>query len=58
MAKFGIYRVENSAYDDPYSEVKARDVVIEEGVYRFRDQFGKTDAAYPTRHFYVIRLEG
>lgn len=58
MAKYGVYRVENGAHDSPYTELTANDLRIEEGVYRFRDQFGRTDAAYPTRHFYVVRLEG
>lgn len=58
MAKFGVYRVENSAYAPPHTEIKARDVLAEDGVYKFRDQLGKIDAAFPARHFYVIRLEG
>lgn len=58
MPKYGVYRVENSAHDAPYTELSAHVMLTEEGVYKFRDRFGRTQAAFPTRHFYVIVLEG
>lgn len=57
MAKFGVYRVEDSVLADPHSEVVVNDVIIDEGVYWFRDRFGRIEAAYPIRSFYILRLE-
>lgn len=58
MAMFGVYRVEDSVLAAPHSEVIANDVTIDEGVYRFRDRFGRIESAYPIRSFYILRLEG
>jgi hypothetical protein len=57
MAKFGVYRVEQPSTEDPYTELQAYEVLIADGIYKFRNHVSRLIAAYPIRHFYIVRLD-
>lgn len=57
MAKYGIYRNEQAEWSPPFTELFSYHAEIRDGIYVFNDSLGRLEAAYPSKAFFVVRLE-
>lgn len=57
MPKFGIYRTEQAEWSEPFTELRSYHAEIRDGIYAFFNHSGELEAAYPSKAFYMVKLE-